>query len=177
MVASTWPLALDFVWRPENDGEDTHTDPGDTGGWTRWGVTHDDWTDAVEHGVVGGSFANASKPDLATVLRRAWDALRCDELKPGVDLAVFNFAMVSTAGHAVRVLQWALGVAQDGVFGPVTMAAAARVPAAALIADFTADEDRYYKELGDFWRFGRGWLRRADDCQELALQIARGQTT
>lgn len=174
MVASTWPAALDFVWQPENDGQDSHADPGDIGGWTRWGVTHEDWSDAVEHGLVEGAFATASKSDLATVLRRAWDALRCDELPAGVDLAVFNFAMVSTAGHAVHVLQWALGVQQDGAFGPVTMGAALRVPPVALIADFTADEDRYYAELPSFQRFGKGWLRRADDCQELALQLARG---
>ena len=52
MVASSFQPSLAFVWRPENDGQSDHTDPGDSGGETNMGVTIASWNDAVAAGLV-----------------------------------------------------------------------------------------------------------------------------
>jgi lysozyme family protein len=173
MVASSFQPSLAFVWRPENDGQPDHTDPGDSGGETNMGVTIASWNDAVAAGLVSGTLAAASNDDLALILRKNyWDACQCDALAAGDDLAVFNFGMAAGPGRAERILQSVVGVAVDGVIGPVTLAAVAAQPPQMLIATFTAAEETFYTHCAGAPLFLRGWDRRAEDCKALALQLA-----
>lgn len=173
MSAASWPTALAFVWRPDFDGQGWHCDPGDSGGATSWGITHSDWADSVAAGLVTGTLQNASKADLERVLHvRFWNVCRCDALPPGDDLAVFNFAMVAGVGRGERVLQSVLGVGVDGIVGPKTLAAAAALPPATLIARFTAAEETFYAHCASAPLFLRGWDRRADACRDESLKLA-----
>ena len=66
---------------------------------------------------------SASTETGAIYRARYWDAVAGDELPEGLDLAVFDFAVNSGPVRAVAYLQAALGVAQDGIVGPVTLGA------------------------------------------------------
>lgn len=172
MTAASWKAALAFVWRPENDGQGDHVDPGDTGGETNYGVTAATWAAAVEHGLVFGGLHEARTEDLAAVLRALfWNVVQGDALPVGVDLAVFNLAMVAGPGRAVRVLQQAIGVVVDGGMGPVTLHGAWARPAAGLIGALTDREESFFAACPTAWRFLKGWDRRAQDCRSFALVL------
>ena len=174
MTAASWTAALDFVWRPENDGQDYHDDPHDTGGGTNRGVIESTWAAAVGQGIVGGgALRDAGRDELGRVLRvMFWNAVQGDALAAGVDLAVFNLAMAAGPGRAAQLLQSVLGVAQDMHIGPLTLAAAARRDPAALVQALTAAEEGFYARCVTARYFLRGWNRRAEDCRALALRLA-----
>jgi lysozyme family protein len=173
MVASSFQPSLAFVWRPENDGQPDHTDPGDSGGETNMGVTIATWNGAVSRGLVSGALATASSDDLALILKvDFWRVVGCDSLPAGDDLAVFNFAMAAGPGTGARVLQSMLGVGVDGDVGTETLAAAAKLAPGDLIPKFTAAEETFYAHCAGAPLFLRGWDRRAEDCKALALQLA-----
>src|SRR5690606_40800811 len=52
-----------------------------------------------------------------------WDKVRGDELPSGVDYAVFDYAVNSGPGQAIKHLQEVVGVKVDGIIGPATLAA------------------------------------------------------
>ena len=177
-MADRFKDALAFAWRPENDGQSYHTDAGDPGGGTAWGVTEGTWATAVQHGLVSGTLATAGKGDLATVLRvMFWNAVRGDALPAGVDTLTFDMAMLAGPGRATKLLQRALGVDQDGLIGPLTLLAVHGQPAKTLITQMAAADDGFFEGLMTFRLFGRGWERRIADAQRLALILAAMPTT
>jgi lysozyme family protein len=134
------------------------------------------WQDAEAAGLVTGTLAAASKADLALVLHdRYWLACRCDVMPAGVDLCVFNFAMVAGIHAAARLAEAVSGAPLDRsnyVIGPVTLAHIARMRTVDLIRAFTSAEEKDYAAYSDAWRYLRGWDRRANDCQVVALKLA-----
>lgn len=178
MSDDSFPVCLGFVWRPENDGQPYHCDPNDPGGATSWGVTHATWEDARGRGLVSGDLADASRAALATVLRAGyWDHCSCDQMAPGVDLAVFNMAMLSGDGEAERILQTVLGVTVDGVVGPITLAAANAMAPTDLIIALTNRDEAFFASLPTAKYFNRGWDRRAEDCRAAALAMVAPPTS
>ena len=107
--------------------------PSDPGGATKFGITRETLARARGRPV---SVDDVRRPDArrrpSPIYRRLyWDAVRADELPPGLDLAVFDLAVNSGPSRAVRMLQAVLGVEADGIVGPVTLAGrpAGRCPA------------------------------------------------
>ena len=64
-----------------------------------------------------------------------WNAAKCGVLPPPLDLYVFDFAVNSGPGRAVKTLQSLLGVAADGDIGPVTIDALQEEVAAGLLPE------------------------------------------
>lgn len=165
---------LEFVWRPENDGQGYHTDPDDPGGGTNYGVTEKTWSDAITARVVmSAPLITADHFQLAAVLYWcAWDAVCADELPVGVDLSVANMAMVAGAPRAKRILQTALSVAVDGIVGPKTLSAAQTANPAELVRLLAAGDEAFYGSLGSLYtEFGHGWVRRAEDAKNVSLAL------
>jgi len=82
----------------------------------------------------------------------------------GVDYAVFDFAVNSGVSRAVRTLQKILQVKEDGVAGPLTLAAVTRFVsqygAHALTDAICQARTTFLKSLPGFARFGSGWIVR-----------------
>ena len=97
-----------------------------------------------------------------------WNPAHCGDLPGGVDLMVFDAAVNSGVGRAIRLLQRAVGVDDDGAFGPATKAAvAARTPKAVIDAYHDAHA-AFYEGLPTFWKYGKGWLARNDRTRSIA---------
>jgi lysozyme family protein len=73
---------------------------------------------------------------------------------------VFDMAVNSGPARAVRTLQACLGVAADGAFGPLTRTALTVAEPRTLIRRFAREREAFFRSLGAFDVFGRGWLRR-----------------
>lgn len=137
--------------------------PNDPGGETMWGVTANV---ARQYGYAG---AMRDLPqELAKKIYRAayWDKVCADDLPPAVRYAVFDAAVNSGAGQAARWLQRALGVADDGKIGPITIAHARLVDGDALKGKLLAQRLRFMTNLTTWPSFSRGWSRRIADLLE-----------
>ena len=118
---------------------------------------------------------NISDEDLATIYKkRYWDAVRADELLSGVDYAVFDCAVNSGPGRAIKVLQACVGTTPDGGFGSVTMAAVAQFQgdvAKTLVKEYCEKRLDFLKSLKTFEVFGKGWERRVNEVEKTALEM------
>lgn len=108
--------------------------------------------------------------DAKVIYRRDyWQRCRCDELPEGVAFDMFDAAVNSGPGQAIRWLQRAVGVADDGVLGPLTLAAVRRLEPGALRARYSGIRLDFMTQLSTWDAFGKGWARRiANNLKEVA---------
>ena len=136
--------------------------PLDPGGATNLGITMAElgkW----RGGAVSKADVKALTWDEAAAIyrRKYWDAMRCDDLPAGIDLAVYDCAVNQGVGRAARYLQQASGAKVDGIMGPVTVAAVSMVDPGTLLAEFMAQRMLGYGLLQKLFKtFGLGWSRR-----------------
>lgn len=159
-------------------------DPHDPGGPTMRGVTIGRY--AAHMGYVLGPADGVRYREITAELRQIpdhvvrdiywrwyWQPCGAEMLPPGLELAVFDFAVNSGHPRAIRHLQKVLGVTIDGAFGPVTRNAAWRADAEAAIRALCDSRRAFLRQIPTFWRFGRGWLRRVDGVEAAALAAAK----
>ena len=128
-------------------------DPRDPGQETRWGISKR----AYPHLDIKAMTLQEAKD----IYRRDfWQRVRGDELPREFAFQALDAAVNHGIGNAVRWMQRAAGVADDGVIGPVTLAAVQRAQAADLVLRFNAERLRFYAKLTTFATFGRGWVNR-----------------
>lgn len=156
----TFDKCFDALLVHEGDYADLAHDPG---GQTRYGVT-----EAVARSAGYCGDMRELPVDLAKSIYRTkyWNAVRADELPQGIRYLVFDAAVASGVRQSVLWLQRALGVAADGILGPVTLAAAHAVDAQRLKARLSAQRLRFMTDLPNWPSFSRGWTRRIADLLE-----------
>lgn len=103
--------------------------------------------------------------------RRRWLRILAEAFAPGIALMHFDTAVNHGVGAAIRMLQEAAGATIDGEVGPETRAAITRSTPTGLVTRYADIRRAKYRALPHFWRFGRGWLRRADVTLERALAL------
>lgn len=149
-------------------------DPIDRGGATNMGVTIAVWQrqgyDKNEDGKVDvKDLKLLSKEDATQIMKKHyWDRWRADEIKdPKIANTLVDWVWGSGV-WGIKIPQRMLGLTQDGIVGPKTIAAINNAP-----ADFL---QKLYKEREDFLhrivknnpsqkRFIRGWLNRLNDLK------------
>lgn len=128
-------------------------DPKDPGGETNWGISKRSYPNL--------DIASLTRDDAIAIYERDfWSKIDGDALPPGIGYQCLDFAVNSGVGTALRALQRAVGVADDGVFGPVSMAALKAQDAADTIMRFLAERLMFMSGLSNWPSFGRGWARR-----------------
>jgi len=157
-------------------------DPYDPGGATNQGVTIGEFA-AWHHQKLDEKSATALKEALRRIddetrdsIYRVnyWQACRCADLPPGVDLCVFDQAVNQGVSKAIRTLQHAVGETADGHLGVKTFAAVHASNPIVIIQKMMAERRRYYRSLKTFWRFGKGWLNRCDSVEKQCLDTVHG---
>ena len=127
--------------------------PADKGGLTKYGISQRSYP-ALD-------IARLTLADARAIYKRDyWDRAQCDKLPPGVAFDVFDTAVNSGIGQAIRFLQRAAGVADDGNVGPLTLAAVARRDPEAVQARFNGHRLDFMSRLSTWPVFGAGWARR-----------------
>ena len=148
--------------------------PSDPGGMTNLGVTAKVWEEWVGHPVDEKQMRSLTPADVAPLYKRKyWDACRADELVSGVDYCVFDVAVNSGPGRAIKFLQSCVNVTADGGFGPATLAAVkvAEQDPQRLIELYCAKRLEFLQSLKTFETFGKGWSRRVAEVKEQALKM------
>ena len=146
--------------------------PSDPGGATNKGITLATFRQYVERTGTVADLKAITDAQVAQVYRRHyWDAVKGDELPSGVDYAVFDFAVNSGPGRAIKFLQRILLVSQDGIIGPQTLATLARAKPEHVVEVLCAERLKFLKALSTWPTFGKGWGRRVSDVQTHALAL------
>ena len=149
--------------------------PADPGGMTNLGVTASTWAMWVGHDVNEKQMRALTPSIVAPLYRRKfWDACRADELISGLDYAVFDYAVNSGVGRAIKALQNCVGVASDGGFGTTTMAAVSQFKgdaAKTLIEEYCDNRLQFLKSLKTFPVFGKGWEKRVNEVKAMSLKM------
>lgn len=147
--------------------------PKDPGGMTNLGVTKKVWEEWVGHAVTEDDM-RALTPEKVAPLYKAkyWNKVYGDKLPHGVDLCVFDCAVNSGVSRAVKLLQRAVGVDDDGVIGNMTLHACEAVDADLIIQRFSEERLAFLQALPTFATFGKGWTRRVAEVETQAQNLA-----
>lgn len=155
--------------------------PVDPGGATKFGITRATlaaWRNVAPASALPKSeVAGLGRDEAAAIYRaRYWDRCNAGALPPGLDLALFDFAVNSGPDRAVRTLQHLIGTEPDGIVGPRTLdAVKARIALtgiAGLIVALCDGRLTFLQRLAISATFGAGWARRVDEIRALALARA-----
>ena len=130
------------------------SNPKDPGGLTKYGISQRQYPNL--------DIANLTLPEVKELYKRDfWDRAQCDKMHPDLAFDVFDAAVNSGIGQAIRWLQRSVNVADDGVIGPLTLAAVQRLDdTSAIRARFSGHRLEFMSRLSTFDVFGRGWTRR-----------------
>jgi len=126
--------------------------PADPGGETKYGISKRSYPALnIKHLSV----------DMAKSIYRKdfWDVLG-DDCHPAIRFQAFDFAVNSGIQTALRKLQQAVHVADDGHFGPVSRAALAAMPVSDVLFLYSSIRLEFLASLSTWPTFGRGWARR-----------------
>jgi lysozyme family protein len=149
-------------------------DSRDPGGATNKGVTqavYDDWR--ADQKLPTRTVEAINAYELGAIYRNLyWNALRADDLPPGVDYSCFDFAVNSGVNRAARYLQRAAGTVEDGKIGAITLAALERLSPDSVIESICSARLNFLRQLRTFDSFGRGWTRRVEEVSAKAKAMA-----
>lgn len=136
-------------------------DPNDPGGETNWGVSKRSYPDL--------DIKNLTRDQAKGIyLRDFWEPL--GEAHPAVKFQVFDFAVNSSIQTAIRKLQAAIGVADDGHWGPISASKLASMDVNDALMRFVAQRLRFWTSLSTWPTFGKGWANRAAKDLEYAAE-------
>jgi lysozyme family protein len=148
-------------------------DPNDRGNWTtgKIGVGQ---LKGTKYGISAMSYPeedieNISLDRAKFLYRRDfWDRVAGDALHAALVYQLFDAAINHGIGNAIRILQRAVDVADDGGMGPVTHQAVAERGIDDVLKLFNAKRIRFFTKLSIFDRYGRGWMNRVAHNLEYA---------
>jgi lysozyme family protein len=170
MVASIYDEALARLLAHEG-GYSNH--PADPGGPTNFGITIADYRRYVNPKATAVDVRSMRLDEAAKIYRsKYWNALAGDDLPAGVDYVLFDYGVNSGVARAAKVLQGIIGVTQDGLIGPKTLAAAKACDAAKTVAAVCDERLAFLQGLKAWPVFGRGWERRVNEVRSTALAMA-----
>jgi lysozyme family protein len=170
-AGSDFDSCVALVLKYEGGNDD---DPRDPGGRTSRGIIQSEWdTWRQTHSGLPSDVWQAPQDQVVAIYRQNyWNALYCDSLPPGVDLAVFDYGVNSGISRSAKLLQTLTGADVDGEIGPDTIAAAAKADPVSLVGRFCDARLAFLQGLGTWGTFGRGWTSRVQDVRTHALAMA-----
>jgi lysozyme family protein len=127
--------------------------PDDPGGETKYGISKRSYPYL--------DIRKLTRDEAKTIYRKDfWEPLHGDALHDGVAFQLFDFAVNSGIDTAIRYYQRALGVADDGHFGPKSLAATQAMSESDQIMRLCAERLDYMRRLSTWPTFGKGWAGR-----------------
>lgn len=130
--------------------------PDDPGGETKFGISKRSYPRV--------DIKNLTRDEAKQIYRTDfWLRGQMDQYDGAIAFQVFDAAVNHGIETALRLLQRAAGVADDGHIGPVTVATIKSKSVTDMLMLFIAQRIRFWTKLTTWDRFGRGWANRAAD--------------
>lgn len=164
MKISAFDRAFAFVMRAEGGATITN-DPDDPGGLTKWGISKRSHPDVD---------IEALTEDQAREIYRQgyWLKAGCAQLPEPIAFAVFDCAVNQGPAWAIRLLQRAVRVEDDGVLGARTLGAISARSVDYVLVRYCEERWDRYRFHPKFGKFGRGWTFRLFRGLSEALMLA-----
>lgn len=135
--------------------------PADPGGETNWGISKRSYPDV--------DIKNLTRDQAKAIYRRDfWEPL--GDAHPAIKFQVFDFAVNSGIQTAIRKLQAAIKVPDDGHWGPRSASTLAAMDLNDVLMRFAAQRLRFMASLTAWQTFGRGWANRIAGDLEYAAE-------
>lgn len=131
--------------------------PSDPGGETNWGISKRSYPKVNIKKLT-------REQAVAIYYRDFWVPVGGDNLSAIIGYQCLDAAVNHGLGTARRMMQRALGVADDGIIGPVTLAMLRKIDPNDFLMRFVAERLEFYTRLGTWDKFGKGWTRRMAEC-------------
>lgn len=128
-------------------------DPNDPGGETKWGISKRAYPNLIIKELTREDAYNIYKRDF-------WNKLELDKLSNSITFQLFDFAVNSGIETSIRYFQRAVGVADDGFFGDISKAAAAKMNNRDIIMKLNAERLEYMTKLKNWPENSKGWANR-----------------
>lgn len=175
MSALNFTACLAFTLAHEGGFVDN---PGDPGGATNMGITADTLADWLGRAVAPQDVQRLTRETAAKIYAaNFWHPVNGDALPIGLDLMVFDFGVNTGPNTSMQRLQGLLHVRQDGICGPLTLAAIGAAGGPGLISLFAYSQETYYRQVAaenDEQEFLDGWLNRTAARRQAALGMIGG---
>lgn len=127
--------------------------PKDPGGETNWGISKRSYPNV--------NIKQLTRDGAKAIYKRDfWDRINGDKLSPSLAYQAFDFAVNSGIETAIRYLQRALGVADDGYWGPATANALYKCSESDVVMLYLAERLEFMTKLKNWEDASRGWSRR-----------------
>jgi len=161
--------SLKLVLKSEGDYVNNPKDPG---GETMMGVTKNAWSTWLKRPIADGEMAKLTVADITPFYKALyWDKSYCNQLPTGIDYMVFDASVNMGVGQSIKLFQKSLGGVPDGIIGPNTMKLINEMNVKTMIDKYSAQKEMFYKSLGTFPTFGKGWLARIEHVKQAALKL------
>lgn len=159
-----------------NNPRNISNDPDDPGGTTKCGIIDSEYrTWRKQHGMVSQSVRWMTKDEAWQIYFNNYWLPHCPTLPVGLDLSFFD-ANVNSGVHSIELLQRALNLNPDRIWGQRTMTAVqalvAKPEIVVAIKNYTAARDHIYRTFRLFPNFGRDWERRTHEIGQQSLDMA-----
>lgn len=128
-------------------------DPNDPGGETKFGISKREYPKLIIKELTREDAFNIYKKDF-------WDVIDGNNLPGSVGYQLFDFAINSGIRTSIRYLQRALGIADDGYFGPISRSAVRQSTETDIIMNLNAERLDFMTRLSKWDNFSKGWARR-----------------
>ena len=141
--------AVEFVLKHEGGYVN---DPQDAGGETKFGISKRAYPNL--------DIKNLTRDQAIEIYKRDyWDKLP-NTLPAAVHCVLFDCAVNAGIGRALRILQAAIKVGQDGKWGGLSQSALTKLNQNEVLLRFSTERIMFYSVLSTFSRFGKGWVNR-----------------
>lgn len=155
---------------PHNFSDDAH----DPGGKTMCGIIQREYDIyRKRNGLPVRDVRQMTQDEGEEIYASSYWLPECPKLPAGLDLSFFDEAVNAGPHTAVKILQRALDINSDGLWGPQTdLAIKGIFNLRRVINGFKVYREAYYRSLSGFKYFGHGWIRRAEEINAAALKMA-----
>lgn len=132
---------------------------------TNWGISAKTYESYLNRPPTETDMRNMSKQTAIQIYKRNyWDRIKADDIQSQAVANVLFDGHVNHGGWGVRMIQEVLGVAKDGVVGPITLHAINSANPGQLVARYVERRRQAYHWLADNRagqrKFLNGWLNR-----------------
>ncbi len=150
-------------------------DRNDPGNWTG-GKVGSGALKGTKYGIAANTYPNLDIKTLtieqAKVIYKKdwWDKLGADQFHPAIVYQLWDFAVNAGKSRAVKELQQAVGVPDDGIIGPKTIAAVKAKDVNDVLLLLASERLSFYTSLKTWANYGKGWTNRVAENLKYAAQ-------
>ena len=96
--------------------------------------------------------------------------LKMNRFRSAMQYQLFDAAINHGSNNAIKMLQRAIGVKDDGIIGGQTIAAKDEMDINDLLMRFIAQRIRFFVKCKTFDQYGKGWMNRMAGNLEIAAE-------